>query len=748
MSEPIRINIHGTFSKTLKRNAYSGSSIFILDVSDILKVKEQCSDLGKSIICFGNIPDYKQYTPLYIEGVVTKNERGVAVNCTNILEETWDLLSAANYIEHLCSGIGEKTSMEIAKMCNGDIFGYVKTHSVNDLSEEAGIPIEKAAILFDNIKNTGMQREIFNLLHPHGGTWSIANKIANKYNVAALDELHTNPYAVGFECGLSFDLVDRFAKSIGVNATDSKRLSHILNYALLKGEQSGHTFLYTTELCKLANRIVKKSAYSETIPSALLIDVLEQDDTFVIDYDSCGSEGVYSKRMYDAECDVANHLARLMAGAIPLNYDDKIVEWAEKSCNITYAPEQRKCFELIRKSGVAIVTGGPGTGKTTCINGVISAYEKLNPKAVIKLCAPTGRAAQRMTESTGRESVTIHRLLDYKPFGNEIVHKGASDPIEADLIVVDETSMLDAELASIFLSAVPSGALVLFVGDINQLPSVSAGDVLRDMLVSNVIPSVSLVTVYRQGLQSAIVQNANRIKNGVTALLLDDDRALLNPNETYEKDYEFGSFGCERETLKNVALNYTLKLYDCENPFNTQILCPTHKGDTGVASLNKAMQELVNPKSRYSKELNYGSKVYRTGDKIVMLSNNYNIGYYNGDIGIIKDIDGNEITVGIGKEEIILGPDEFEDLSLAYAMTIHKSQGSEFPNVIVVLPDEPQSMLKRNLLYTAITRAKKKVIVAGVSGTVYKSIITTDTGLRNSRLSERIVDRILKTVSY
>lgn len=748
MSERIKVKIHGTFKKVIKRNAYNGNSTFIFEAADVIKLKEQCDCLGKSIVCFGNIPDYRPYTPLLVEGEVSKSKKGCAINCTNIQEETWDLVSAASYLEHLCSGIAEVTAMKIAKMCNGDIFGYVKNHTVEDLSNATNIPIEKAAILFDNVKNTGMQREVYNLLHPHGASWSIAAKIAHKYTVAALDELRSNPYAVGIECGLPFDLVDRFAKSIGIYATDQKRLSYILDYSLLKGEQSGHTFLYTTELCKLANRLVKKSAFSEVVPSTLLIDTLEQDDMFVIDYDSCGSEGIYSKRMYDAECDVANHIARLLASAKPLNYDDSIVEWAEKSCNIQYAPEQRRCFELIRKSGIAIVTGGPGTGKTTCINGVISAYEKLNPNAVIKLCAPTGRAAQRMTESTGRESVTIHRLLDYKPFGNEIVHKSASDPIEADLLVVDETSMLDVELASILLSAIPSGALVLFVGDINQLPSVSAGDVLRDMLVSNVIPSVALVTVYRQGLQSAIVQNANRIKNGITALLLDEDNLLLNPETNDSKDFEFGSFGCDKEQLQNVALNYALKLYNCKNPFETQILCPTHKGDTGVSALNKTMQELVNKKNPDSKELSYGSKVYRTGDKVVMLSNNYHIGYFNGDIGIIKEIENNEITITIGKEDIVIGPDEFEDLSLAYAMTIHKSQGSEFPNVIVVLPDEPKTMLKRNLLYTAITRAKKRVVVAGVTGAAYQSIISTDTGKRNTRLSDRIVNRVLKTVSY
>ncbi|MBQ7818628.1 MAG: AAA family ATPase [Bacteroidales bacterium] len=733
MSESVKISTYGSYKRTISRNAYNGRTIFLVDAADIAELKHQCAFLGKTFLCIGIIPEYKVHTPLHIEGYVKSNEKGYSVECESVVEQTWDLLSASSYIEHICSGITPLLAEKIAKLCKGDIFGYIKCHSPEQLSAEAQLPIEKAAALYDSIRNTGMQREVFALLHPHGATWANATKIVSRYGVGSIDQIKSNPYAVGVECSIDYSICDRFAKENNFSATDERRIKHTLHTALMLSRNSGNTFAYTSDACRLANRVVKKSAYKESIPSTLLINTIQNDQSFVLDYSDEGDEGIYSISMYNAEKDTAYHIARLMANKIKLPYSEEVIDMCEKDFGITYAPEQKKCFSLLKQSGVAIVTGGPGTGKSTVINGLITAYKKLNPEKIIKLCAPTGRAAQRMSECTNVEATTIHRLLEYKPFGNEITHKSASDPIEADLIVVDETSMIDIELSSIFFSAIRSGSLVLFIGDINQLPSVGAGDVLRDMLTSEMIPTVQLRTVYRQGLKSPIVQNAIRIQNGVSVFI---------ENEEYK------NICVDDDMIKPCVLTQVMSSYNPLKPFDTQVLCPTHKGDAGVAELNKLMQNILNPPNSQKKEIRYGSRVYRVGDKIVMLSNNYNTGYYNGDIGTVLDIDANNnVIVKISDKAIILTSEDLEDMNLAYAMTIHKSQGSEFANVIVTLPSANSSMLKRNLIYTAITRAKKTVVVIAGKTAISQAVSNTDFGNRNSRLSQRITREMSKVIS-
>lgn len=430
------------------------------------------------------------------------------------------------------------------------------------------------------------------------------------------------------------------------------------------------------------------------------------------------------KWMHRAENEVARHLLRLLQASEPLNYDPSVVDWAESTCGIKYAPQQREAFRLVQKTGVAIVTGGPGVGKTTTVNGLISAYEKLNPGKIVRMCAPTGRAAQRMTESTGKEAVTIHRLLEFRPYGNDVAHKNAADPIEADLIVVDEASMLDIELAEIFLGAVKSGTLVLFIGDINQLPSVGPGDVLNDMIASKVIPTVQLTTVFRQGSQSPIIVNSRRINDGLHSAVTDENYNMEIYNSTDAMRIRIGLLASSR--------------YNPCNPFDFQILAPTHKGDVGVAYINQLLQERLNPPSPNKPEMAFGNRIYRVGDKIIMLNNNYSTGYFNGDIGTVQAITAEGVVVKILDKELTLTRTEMEDMNLAYCISIHKSQGSEFKDTVVVLPEKPSNMLQRNLLYTAITRAKKKVWVIAEGFAYREAVETCETGKRNTRLAVKL----------
>ena len=366
---------------------------------------------------------------------------------------------------------------------------------------------------------------------------------------------------------------------------------------------------------------------------------------------------------------------------------------------------------------------------STTINGLLKAYECIHPDAKIKLCAPTGRAAQRITESTGREAETIHRLLEFRPFGKILdVGHNSDNPIDADVIVVDESSMLDIELASLFFTAIKNDTLVLIVGDINQLPSVGAGDVLHDMISSHVIPTVQLKTVYRQAGTSPIVSNANAINEGNNKFIINDD-------------FKVDTFNSDKD-IADAVIEYLKMHYDPENPFGIQVLVPSRVGDAGLNVLNSRLQAILNPTTG---GVQHGKNTFRTGDKVILTQNNYSEGYFNGDIGVVVSTDDSlgEVviqTIGAETKQLTLSKELLDDLMLAYVMTIHKSQGSEFPEVIVVMPSRPTSMLKRNLFYTGVTRARKKVWVLECKGSIEKALQNTDTGMRRTNLIIRLLN--------
>ena len=725
------VKTYGKFKRLIYQNQCSGFAIFELSVTNVSELKKQHSELNKSLICVGNIPEYAIGTPLEVEGNVEKSDYGHQLVLTKIKECSIDETMTAEYLSNICFGIGEVTSHKIATQFP-NIFELAKNADAPSLlsSQIDGLDYDTAVMLCEAITKTVLQREVYELIFKYGGTWLNAIRLVEKYGIHSLNELTASPYEVGMTIGMDFYVCDKLAKVFNKTATDTNRLECCLRMAFNVEANKGNCFSTESDICHIAKRIIKKNAFTDDIPSAMFVKLLENNDNYKFEFNDEGCEAVYPLYMYRDEKNVALQIKRLMETSTELNFDESIVDWAEKTSGIKYAPQQRDSFSLIKQTGIAVITGGPGTGKSTILNGLINAYEKLNKNKIIRLCSPTGRASQRMTETTGREAVTIHRLLEYKPYGNDVTHKGPDNPIEADLIIVDESSMLDVNLASIFLSAVKSGSLVIFVGDINQLASVGAGDVLNDIINSQVVPTIQLQTVYRQGSESSIIQNANRINEGVPVFKEDDDYKTWLVNKASEI--------CE------YTIGLVLRLHNPKNPFESQVLCPSHKGEVGVSALNNLLQEYLNPASPSKKEIKYGSKKYREGDKIILLNNNYSAGYYNGDIGLIARINENIITINIQGQLINIGRNEMEDLSLAYAMSIHKSQGSQFDNVIVVLPPKPVNMLKRNLFYTAVTRAKKTVNVIGTRKSVGDAVERCETGTRNTWLSDRIKKQLNK----
>ena len=357
---------------------------------------------------------------------------------------------------------------------------------------------------------------------------------------------------------------------------------------------------------------------------------------------------VYNRKIYDAENNAVENIIRLTSNREKIPFDARLIRKSEKACGMSYGKQQREAFpKILESKGIKILTGGPGTGKTTTIKGIILAYQEMHPKDVVKLCAPTGRAAQRMAESTEMPACTVHRLLNYTPYGEDANFKDASNPIDADLIVVDEVSMLDISLFSMLIDAIKTGATLVLVGDIHQLESVGPGAVLHDLLDINdkFIPKCMLTDVFRQKGGSPIIDNSKRINEGRTSLVTGKDFQIIQTKTETES----------MEKVKGIMKKY----YDPKDPFKIQILCPSKEGISGVVNQNTILQECLNTSKD---KIFYGKGCYKVNDKIIMTKNNYEADYYNGDIGIIRSIDKNkQLHVEIREKEYVLTRDMMED---------------------------------------------------------------------------------------
>ena len=692
--------------KVLWRDILTGKALVNVEIANS---SERCT------CAFQNFGDYDYGLQLelleYEETEHPLYGKNLAVKKYRLLLTT--MIASLEYLQ-MALGMKAIDAKKIVDFCNGNIYhALVEQDGITTL-KNLGFSDLKAATIVDSLKTTASQQELLEFLIPYGGNYPICRKVFKQYGYEAIKEIKENPYLM-IDYGFKLIQCDKLAKDLGIEADSDFRIDAIVRTILKAEHMCGHVFSCTEDI--LAKRkYLKNDVYPDTVTSAMIVAHIEQEH-IIRDHDL-----IYYKYMHYAETNTAKQILRLSRNGVSLPFDDGLIDWAESECSLSYAPQQREAFSILKRSGVAVITGGPGTGKTTVINGLLMAYEQMNPDGVIKLCAPTGRAAQRITESTGRIATTIHRLLEFKPFGRklETVHN-ADNPIVADIIIVDECSMLDIELASLFFSAVSNGTLVILVGDINQLPSVGAGDVLHDIIESEVVPVTKLQTVYRQSGTSPIVANANAINDGLERFIEDDDFVISR----YFSDDEIAS---------NIV-NYMIENFDPADPFAVQVLVPSRVGKAGLTELNFQLQNALNP---ITKGVQYGKTLFRVNDKVLLTRNNYEIGYFNGDIGIITEAKNGQLTIDLQGNIIQLSKELLDDVMLAYAMTVHKSQGSEFKEAIVVLPNSPANMLKRNLFYTAVTRAKKKVWVVATKGSIPKAIMTSDTGKRRTKLSERL----------
>lgn len=537
-----------------------------------------------------------------------------------------------------------------------------------------------------------------------------------------------NPYSLVNDIeGIGFKTADRIAMAMGLEHDCKERLVAGISYALTSAAGAGHTCVPEELLVRETARVlvVDREAVQQVFNELLDNDRLRLEDVG-------GVRFIYPEYLYRAEVQTARRLLYLRDQAKPItrvNADTVIAAW-EREAGIKLAEAQRQAIYSSLEHGVFVLTGGPGTGKTTVVKGILNVLEKAGCR--ILLAAPTGRAARRLADSAGHPALTVHRLLEYQPTGDGLCFgKDDEEPLDAEAIIIDEASMLDINLTYHLLKAVPGGCRLIFVGDVDQLPSVGAGSVLKDIIRSGKMPVVRLENVFRQAEVSPIVLNAHRINHGQMPEFI----AGVN------SEFALQEFSDEQIAAEFVARTYAEMTMDGDWR-KVQVLSPMHKGACGVQNLNKILQQYINPPSAKKSEINIAGSVLREGDKIMQIRNNYEKDVFNGDIGRICKIEGKTITVDYPERAegdfVVYSEGECEELQLAYAMSVHKSQGSEYPYVILLMVSSHYIMLQRNLLYTAVTRAKQKVLVVGSKRAVLTAVENDRTRRRHSLLAERL----------
>ncbi|MCO6001297.1 ATP-dependent RecD-like DNA helicase [Clostridium perfringens] len=725
------------------------------------------SDTGYTVIKFrenniihtavGVLPHVKEGQNLKITGSwVNHSQFGKQFKveeCEEILPTSKDGIE--KYLSSgIIQGIGPVTAKKIVNKFGEDTLNILD-NNIERLKEIEGIGKKKLETIIESYRE---QRELKNItifLQTHGLSVNQCLKIYKKYGASSVYTVKNNPYILCDEIsGIGFKTSDKIARSLGIEIDSPFRIQSGIRYVINEFCANGHTFMPKDELIKEASNVLTVSGdiIEENIKNAALDRKIKLERVN-------DKEGVFTIPNYYCELGITNRILTLAISNfqdISVDVDHLILQF-EKKNNITFAESQKDAIISAFQNGIEIITGGPGTGKTTIIKCIIEIFETCGLKVL--LGAPTGRAAKRMSESTGKEATTIHRMLDMGVFEKEesvFVTNAEEHSLEADVVIIDEASMIDITLMNALLKSIKVGTRLIIVGDVDQLPSVGAGNVLNDFIESGFTKVVRLKEIFRQGKESMIVVNAHKINKG--------EMPKLNEKGT---DFFF-----IRNDIQEGILNTIIDLINTRLPkFNSnwdklksiQVLVPMKKGVLGVTNLNERIQNVLNPKAPYKKEKEFRSMVFREGDKVMQIKNNYSLkwtriagkgeheglGVFNGDMGFIESIDleGKKLSIIFDDERRVIYDFMYlDELDLAYAITIHKSQGSEFPVVIIPAYMGAPLLMNRNLLYTGITRAKEMVVVVGIPKALKYMVDNTRSMERYSSLNWRIKEVISNEV--
>lgn len=690
---------------------------------------------GEEVACVGVIPDVHSGEDLRMIGEWTTHhiygkqfkvefyERSIPTTVQGI----------EKYLgSGVIKGIGPKLAKRIVKHFGTDTFRIIEQEPLV-LAQIKGISESKANQISEIFHEQYELRRAMLFLQDYGITPNYASKIYKKYRDQTMQVIQTNPYRLAEDIwGIGFKKSDEIAARMGISKDSPYRIKTGILYVLNSFSNNGHTYMpkqilmqQTTQLLEITPEQVENGMIELHIGKDIIIKTQK------------GIDIVYLSAFYHAEQWIARRLVDMAEYEDygPNPHIEKDIDQFQKDNGIELASEQRVAVKEALSNGVVVITGGPGTGKTTTINTIIHMLEK--QELEVMLAAPTGRAAKRMSEATGREAQTIHRLLEIEfiqeDSKKQSFTRNEENPIDTDVLIVDEMSMVDVVLMNALLKAMIPGQHLILVGDADQLPSVGAGNVLKDIINSQRIKVVRLTQVFRQAQESAIIMNAHRINQG--------EYPISNQKDT---DFFFMQRSNQNEavdTLLELATQRLPKFQKCDPLRDIQILAPMRKGVLGVQELNKSLQDALNPPHPSKVEKEFRTGIFRTGDKVMQIKNNYNtpwkiysdagikydegVGVFNGDCGIIQEIDHSRelITVVFDDQKTVeYDYGQLDELELAYAVTIHKSQGSEYPVVILPIHSGPPMLLNRNLLYTAVTRAKELVVIVGLRETVNKMV--------------------------
>lgn len=639
-------------------------------------------------------------------------------------------------------GIGPTKAKKILDAFGEDTLDVIKNDYLKLIN--LGIKESVAYEMHTYISQNKVLNELVENLTPYDISLTSINKIFKKYKEESLELLQYNPYKIKEVAKISYNKIDNFALENGLNPKSTSRIVGSINEVMKNVSERGNTFFYAADIIELVKKKLNKDISNENNlcnnadVMKVMVYMAEVEKDLIIKNDS----SCYIPYYYYAERNISRKILKTNQECYKRNLDkdfDEIIAEIEKEIGVSYAPNQKDAIKTSLISPISIITGGPGTGKTTTVNGLIKSFKKVNPDINILLAAPTGMAAKRMESATTISSRTIHRLLEYKPFDGELqCGRNEENPLDADVVIIDESSMIDIPLMFKFLQALKEETQLVLVGDIDQLPSVGPGNVLRDMIASKVISVTKLETIYRQKGTSTIITNAKRINEGKQLDLEKDDFKFV---EIEEQQAINRNVDYDKLVAAQIVNEYVRLINEGNNFNNVQILCPMKKKENLASStvINSMIQQRVNPKKQGVRDVRVKHLIFREGDKVIQLSNNYEKNCFNGDIGYITKIKTNGdpvVTVKFDEDREVdfSGSEEITELDLAYAMSVHKSQGSEYDHVLMPMVMSQKILLYRNLLYTGVTRGKKTVTLFGTKKAIDYSLKNTNIDKRFSRL--------------
>lgn len=731
--------INGFVEKVVYRNTENGYTVVNISVE------------GDDVVCTGYFSDITEGDQIIAEGSFVEHKQyGIQFTVTSYeIKEPETSVAMEKYLgSGIIKGVGPALSAKIVKKFGDETFNIIEREPER-LAEIKGITEKKAIEIGSQFEEKKEFRNAMIFLNQYGVSNALAMKIYKEYGIKVMKIVRENPYRLADDiAGVGFKTADEIALRMGFSPESSMRMKAGISFALSMAASNGHTYLLYEDLYEESKRLLgiseaefESDIYELTIERKIVLKEVK------------GERRVYNNNLYYMELTVARKLLDLNAKS-ENNYKvmEAKVKEVEAKTGIKLGDLQRKAVYEAVESGLVIITGGPGTGKTTTINAIIKLFEMQNME--ILLAAPTGRAAKRMTETTGMEAQTIHRLLELngnpEEGGSMRFERNELNPLEADVIIIDEMSMVDIYLMYSLLKAITVGTRLILVGDVNQLPSVGPGKVLKDIISSEKFNVVRLSEIFRQAAESDIITNAHKINAGQSIRL-----------DNKSKDFFMLSMSSSIQIQRALVSLIAEKLppYVDATKYDIQVLTPSRKGELGVENLNKILQQYINPPAPGKREKQWGEVIFRENDKVMQIKNDYQMewkivtkkgltikegsGVFNGDCGIIREINEFAGTVTVEFDEgrlVEYTGATLEELELAYAITIHKSQGSEYPAVIIPLLNAPKPLLNRNLLYTAVTRARKCVTIVGSENSVNEMIQNESEMKRNSGLVDSIIE--------